>query len=116
MSTDKITVWESEWKKGNTSFHLPEVNPKLLNNMDILLGSAEAVSESQEQKTVLLPLCGKTRDIVHLHSLGHTVIGCEWIEQACNEFFSENNIQFTKSPLEGVDGSVYTVSDEILLT
>ena len=111
MSTDKITVWEGEWKKGNTSFHLPEVNPKLLNNLDILLGGCEPTSsEKQQQKTVLLPLCGKTRDLVHLHSLGHNVIGCEWIEQACNEFFSENNIEFTKSPLEGVDGSLYTVS------
>jgi len=112
MSTDKITVWEGEWKKGNTSFHLPEVNPKLLNNLDILLGGCEPTSsEKQQQKTVLLPLCGKTRDLVHLHSLGHNVIGCEWIEQACNEFFSENNIEFTKSPLEGVDGSLYTSSD-----
>lgn len=111
MSTDKITVWEAEWKKGNTSFHLPEVNSKLLNNLDILLGSGDPVSESQPQKTVLLPLCGKTKDIVHLHSLGHNVIGCEWIEQACLEFFSENNIEFTKSPLEGADGSLYTSSD-----
>ena len=111
MSTDKITVWEAEWKKGNTAtFHLPEVNSKLLNNMDILLGSSEPVSDSQPMKTVLVPLCGKTKDMLHLHSLGHNVIGCEWIEQACVEFFSENNIEFTKSPLEGADGSLYTVS------
>ena len=108
MSTDKITVWEGEWKKGNTSFHLPEVNPKLLDNLDILLGCEPAASESP--KTVLVPLCGKTKDLIHLHSLGHNVVGVEWIEQAANEFFTENNIQFSKTPLEGVDGSLYTVS------
>ena len=108
MSTDKITVWEGEWKKGNTSFHLPEVNPKLLDNLDILLGCEPAASESP--KTVLVPLCGKTKDLIHLHSLGHNVEGVEWIEQAANEFFTENNIEFSKTPLEGVDGSLYTVS------
>ena len=108
-STDKISVWEAEWNKGNTSFHLPEVNPKLLNNLDILLDPEPAASESGP-KNVLVPLCGKTKDLVHLHSLGHNVIGVEWVELAVDQFFSENNIGFSEQPLEGVDGSVYTVS------
>ena len=110
MSTDKISVWEGEWKKGVTSFHLPEVNVKLLDNLDILLGSPSPVSDTVSAKTVLVPLCGKSKDLVHLHSLGHSVVGVEWIEQACTEFFAENNIQFTRTPLEGVEGSLYTVS------
>ena len=108
-STDKISVWEAEWNKGNTSFHLPEVNPKLLNNLDILLDPEPAASESGP-KNVLVPLCGKTKDLVHLHSLGHNVIGVEWVELAVDQFFSENNIGFSEQPLEGVEGSVYTVS------
>jgi len=109
-STDKISVWEAEWNKGNTSFHLPEVNPKLLNNLDILLDPEPAASESGP-KNVLVPLCGKTKDLVHLHSLGHNVIGVEWVELAVDQFFSENNIGFSEQPLEGVDGSVYTSTD-----
>lgn len=108
-STDKLSVWEAEWNKGNTSFHLPEVNPKLLDNLDILLDPEPAASESG-RKNVLVPLCGKTKDLVHLHSLGHNVIGVEWVEMAADQFFSENNIGFSEEPLEGVDGSVYTVS------
>lgn len=111
MSTDKISVWEGEWKKGVTSFHLPEVNVKLLDNLDILLGSPSPVSDTVSAKTVLVPLCGKSKDLVHLHSLGHSVVGVEWIEQACTEFFAENNIQFTRTPLEGVEGSLYTSED-----
>ena len=107
MSTDKISVWEGEWKKGNTSFHLPNPNPKLLDNLDILLGRDDA---SESPKTVLVPLCGKTKDLIHLHSLGHNVVGVEWIEQACLEFFKENNLTYSKRPLEGVDGYLYTVS------
>ena len=62
-------------------------------------------------KTVLVPLCGKSLDLIHLHSLGHNVIGVEWIEQACLEFFSENKIEYSVAPLEGVEGSVYTSTD-----
>ena len=62
-------------------------------------------------KTVLVPLCGKSQDLIHLHSLGHNVIGVEWIEQACLEFFSENNIEYSVGPLEGVDGVLYTSAD-----
>ena len=111
MSTDKISVWEGEWKKGVTSFHLPEVNVKLLDNLDILLGSPSPVSDTVSAKTVLVPLCGKSKDLVHLHSLGHSVVGVEWIEQACLEFFSENKIEYSVAVLEGVEGSVYTSAD-----
>ena len=30
--------------------------------------------------------------------------------QACTEFFSENNIEYSRSPIEGVDGTLFTVS------
>ena len=62
-------------------------------------------------KTVLVPLCGKSLDLIHLHSLGHSVVGVEWIEQACLEFFSENKIEYSVAVLEGVEGSVYTSAD-----
>ena len=108
MSTDKIAVWESQWQKGDTSFHLAEVNPKLVDNMDELVGCGTGQAEDQHSN-ILVPLCGKSKDLIHLHGLGHSVTGCEWVEQACTEFFSENNIQYTRAPLEGVDGTVFSV-------
>merc|ERR1712142_948476 len=42
---------------------------------------------------------------------GHNVVGCEGVEQACTEFFSENNIEFTRTPLEGIDGSLFSSAD-----
>ena len=33
--------------------------------------------------------------------------------QACTEFFSENNIEYSRSPIEGVDGTLFTVSELI---
>jgi len=111
MSTDKINVWQTEWQKGNTSFHLAHPNPKLLSNLDILLGREGKAVDAGDVKTVLVPLCGKSQDLLHLHSLGHNVIGVEWIEQACLEFFSENKLEYSVAPLEGVEGSVYTSAE-----
>ena len=107
MSTDKITVWETSWSKGDTPWHLAEVNEKLLSNMDELIGcvrNGEIVS-----KTILVPLCGKTRDMLYLYGKGHTVAGCEWVEAACLQFFAENSIQYTKTALENVEGYLYQV-------
>jgi len=109
MSTDKISIWESQWQKGDVSFHLPEVNPKLLDNMDELIGCEK--SGEKVCRDILVPLCGKSKDLVHLHGLGHNVVGCEGVEQACTEFFSENNIEFTRTPLEGIDGSLFSSAD-----
>ena len=103
---------QTEWQKGNqSSFHLTAPNSRLLANLDILLGGETKAEAAADVKTVLVPLCGKSLDLIHLHSLGHTVIGVEWIEQACLEFFSENKIEFSVAPLEGVEGSVYTSTD-----
>ena len=44
----------------------------------------------------LVPLCGKTKDLVFLYEKGFHVIGLEGVEKACLEFFEENNIEFEK--------------------
>jgi len=106
MSTDKISIWEEKWAKGDTPWHQLEVNQKLLSHMDELLGVGNT-----EPKTVLVPLCGKSKDMIHLYEGGHTVVGCEGAEQGCIQFFQENNLQFTQSPLEGVDGSLFSSED-----
>jgi len=111
MSTDKISIWETQWQKGDIAFHQSEVNPKLLDNMDELIGCEKAGSGEKVCRNILVPLCGKSRDLIHLHGLGHNVVGCEGVEQACTEFFSENNIEFTRTPLEGIDGSLFSSAD-----
>ena len=41
---------------------------------------------------------------------GHTVVGCEWVDSVCTQFFTENNIPFTKSPIESFEGSLHQVN------
>ena len=112
MSTDKISVWELQWAKGETSFHLPEVNTRLLAYMNELVGVSgeDGAVADPAAKNILVPLCGKSRDLIHLHALGHSVVGCEVVEQACIEFFRENQIEYSRSPIEEVEGALFTVS------
>ena len=73
MSTDKLGVWESCWTKGDTPWQLAEVNSKLLNNMDELIGCGAQNGEVTE-KTILVPLCGKSKDLVYLYNKGNHVL------------------------------------------
>jgi len=49
--------------------------------------------------------------MIHLYKQGHTVVGCEWVDSVCTQFFTENNIPFTKSPIESFEGSLYQSED-----
>lgn len=40
-----------------------------------------------------------------------SVAGCEWVEAAATQFFTENNITFNKTPLENVEGYLYQVNN-----
>ncbi|MGH8408361.1 MAG: thiopurine S-methyltransferase, partial [Pseudomonas sp.] len=76
--------WHERWARNQTGFHLPEVNPYLLRHWPGL-GVANGAQ-------VLVPLCGKSLDLVWLASIGHRVIGVELSEKAVEEFFSEQEL------------------------
>ena len=57
---------------------------------------------------VLVPLCGKTRDLLWLADQGCNVIGVEFCTKACTDFFVENKIDY-----EQVD-SVFIAKDKKL--
>eukprot|EP00088_Acartia_fossae_P043231 TRINITY_DN4551_c0_g1_i5.p1 TRINITY_DN4551_c0_g1~~TRINITY_DN4551_c0_g1_i5.p1 ORF type:complete len:450 (-),score=92.03 TRINITY_DN4551_c0_g1_i5:1172-2521(-) len=109
MSTDKVHMWESQYASGDTSWHLDTVNDKLIKHMGELVGNAR--NGEVLHRTILVPLCGRTKDMIHLYNQGHTVVGCEWVDSVCAQFFTENNIPFTRSQLEGVEGSLYQSED-----
>ena len=81
MATD----WLKKWEEGNIRFHQNEYHPQLVK-----------FGEQFSQGTVLVPLCGKTLDMIYLMSKGHSVIGAELSLIACRDFFEENNIEFTE--------------------
>ncbi|MBS1255913.1 MAG: Thiopurine S-methyltransferase [Deltaproteobacteria bacterium] len=79
-----MNQWESRWQDGHIGFHLPEVNPILVQYSDELL------FESPER--VFVPFCGKSLDLCWLASKTNKVLGVELVGKAVQDFFAENNI------------------------
>lgn len=77
--------WLERWREGRTGFHQDAVTPQLQEYWPTL--SLEANSQ------VLVPLCGKSRDMIWLASQGHSVLGVELSPLAVEQFFSENGLQ-----------------------
>ncbi len=81
----ELSYWESRWNKGKTGFHMDGGYPGLGRNWSKLNVSADA--------TILVPLCGKTEDLIRLSSKAGRVIGVEISKKAVEEFFSEKNLK-----------------------
>lgn len=72
--------WLSKWQKGETGFHLGQVNPWL----EKYWGLVDDVPGG-----VFVPLCGKTRDMAWLAQRGRSVVGVELSPLAVEAFFQE---------------------------
>lgn len=83
--------WEERWQEGRLGFHQSKVHPMLRAHMSSLV---------QPTDRILVPLCGKSLDLLHLARLatgpGGMVIGVEFIGQAIYDFFSENDLAYEK--------------------
>lgn len=86
--------WHERWARREIAFHEGEANAGLVAHLGAL-GLAPGAG-------ILVPLCGKTRDIAWLLDLGHRVAGVELSPVAIGELFAELNITPTlteESPL-----------------
>ena len=77
--------WHKKWASNQIGFHLPDVNPYLQRFWPGLNLAAHA--------RVLVPLCGKSLDLLWLAGRGHRVLGIELSEKAVEDFFSEQQLQ-----------------------
>ncbi|QZD69626.1 MULTISPECIES: thiopurine S-methyltransferase [unclassified Pseudomonas] len=77
--------WHKKWESNQIGFHQPEVNPYLQRHWPDLAIPAQA--------RVLVPLCGKSLDLLWLAGRGHRVLGVELSEKAVEDFFREQQLQ-----------------------
>lgn len=75
--------WHKRWASNQIGFHLLEVNPYLQRFWPAL--------GLEEGSRVLVPLCGKSLDVLWLSHQGHEVLGVELSEKAIEDFFSEHH-------------------------
>jgi thiopurine S-methyltransferase len=113
----EANFWHQKWQRGEIGFHREHANPNLVAHIDQL-----ALAQGNR---VFLPLCGKTRDIAYLLSLGYQVVGAELSELAIQALFQELSIEPNKTRLEqlthyhakNIDifvGDIFKLSPELL--
>lgn len=85
--------WLDRWEKADTGFHQAAAHDFLLRHWPAL-----GVPKSAQ---VLVPLCGKSNDMVWLADHGHTIIGSELAALAVDQFFAER----TRTPAAVTEGA-----------
>lgn len=80
----KRDEWGDRWQAGQIGFHQSAVTGALEEFGEQVFGP--------DPGRVLVPLCGKTLDMVHLADRAELVMGVEFVEQAVQEFFDEQNL------------------------
>lgn len=83
----EASFWHERWANNQLGWHENEVNPLLIAHFHHLALSA--------QSRVLVPLCGKTRDIGWLLEQGCKVVGSELSETAVQQLFAELGVSPT---------------------
>lgn len=81
--------WHARWEANQIGFHQPQINSYLQNewqHLDVAAGAQ-----------VLVPLCGKSQDILWLLEQGYQVLGVEISPLAVDAFFNENRLQAQRS-------------------
>jgi len=98
----ELNFWHNRWTNNEIAFHMNVVNP-------FLKGLVETNSI---QGNVLVPLCGKSIDMLYLGTKGLKVTGIELSPRACLHFFSENKIPFKASPSPDRNFTIYSSLDK----
>ena len=80
--------WIKAWQEGRTGFHKQDYHEKLVEFFPRF--------NAKEGESVLVPLCGKTKDMIWLQDQKLNVHGVELHEEAVKGFFTDNHL----SPVE----------------
>jgi len=77
--------WQAMWREDQIEFHQDSVNPQLK--------AFWCQLALPRQARVLVPLCGKSLDMVWLAQQGHEIVGIELSAIAVKAFFDENGLK-----------------------
>lgn len=83
----RVNFWIKTWGEGNIGFHQADHHPALDKYWPELAAGT----------SVLVPLCGKSRDLLWLEERGLNVIGVEFVESAVLDFFRENKLAWDET-------------------
>ncbi len=87
------SFWLERWQKSEIGFHSKDVQPALEKHWSALNVATGA--------RVLVPLCGKSLDMVWLAEQGYAVVGAELSELAVDAFFAERGLTPSVRTVDG---------------
>ena len=87
-----MEFWHNRWFSNQTGWHKSDFNELLVKHWPQI--------NAPNHCNVLVPLCGKSLDMVWLAEQGHTISGLELVQQAVKEFYSDNQLQYTTQDYE----------------
>lgn len=79
--------WLGRWDQGRTGWHEAAGNAGLKSHWP----------DTAKPGRVLVPLCGKTPDLLWLARRGHAVVGVELSEVAVQGFFDDHDLRFERA-------------------
>jgi thiopurine S-methyltransferase len=85
--------WHNKWAANQIGFHLEDVNPLLIEFWK--------KTEPSYEKSVFVPLCGKSEDLIWLATKHEDVQGVELSQIAVRAFFSEHLYTPTVTRISG---------------
>ena len=80
-----MEYWHNRWDTLQLGWHRDEFN-------DLLEKHWFSINPPKDCE-VLVPLCGKSLDMIWLAKQGYKVVGLELVQQAIETFFQENNLE-----------------------
>jgi len=84
-----LEFWKQAWRDGRTAFHQGQTSPHLVRHLPLL--------NINENDHVLLPLCGKSLDLLYLQDLNLKVTGIEISELAIEQFQAEHPREYKQT-------------------
>lgn len=113
------TFWLQTWREGRIGFHRDTPLPLLTRHWPHL--------EVPADTRVLVPLCGKTPDMMWLCRQGHHVLGVELSPLAVEQFFATHDLvpetatsamgtHYRADGIEIIQGDIFTLDDRTLAT
>ena len=81
-----MEFWHDRWQSQKIGWHREIYNDLLLKHWPQITASGNSSG--------LVPLCGKSLDMLWLAKQGHSVVGLEMVQQAVEAFFHENKLDY----------------------
>ena len=112
-----MEFWHNRWYEQQIGWHKTVFNELLVKHWPAI--------DVPKSCQVMVPLCGKSLDMLWLAKQGHTIVGLEMVEQAVEAFFFENklvyssrgsnsHIRHTSGPFTIIQGNLFDLEDGIL--